>query len=304
MTRFAIFCPACNTPATGSFCGRCGRAIPEESIAPPPPVVHLAKPTTPADSWEGDWAAAPPVAPPPAGSSRSVATMVIGGAAGLLFVLAAALGGIVLTRQHPGGRASDSAALVPSTAAPVSTESSSPTSAAPATSTQTVTVTEPATSEASATTSSETSESPPYEEPLDPDAEALATLQSNRENTLAWLHLDDRWVLQLSSKMDGSVDEMQYAEDGGHVFHYPDILAEHERTKELLDGFGIGSLTLLGSDFGRHSADEGRIWVLLADPGGISSAAEATRRCQDLYPGFSGDLLEDHCVPRRLSPPS
>ena len=39
--------------------------------------------------------------------------MVIGGAAGLLFVLAAALGGIVLTRQHPGGRASDSAALVP-----------------------------------------------------------------------------------------------------------------------------------------------------------------------------------------------
>ena len=197
--------------------------------------------------------------------------MVIGGAAGLLFVLAAALGGIVLTRQHPGGRASDSAALVPST---------------------------------SATTSSETSESPPYEEPLDPDAEALATLQSNRENTLAWLHLDDRWVLQLSSKRDGSVDEMQYAEDGGHVFHYPDILAEHERTKELLDGFGIGSLTLLGSDFGRHSADEGRIWVLLADPGGISSAAEATRRCQDLYPGFSGDLLEDHCVPRRLSPPS
>ena len=118
-------------------------------------------------------------------------------------------------------------------------------------------MTEPATSEASATTSSETSESPPYEEPLDPDAEALATLQSNRENTLAWLHLDDRWVLQLSSKMDGSVDEMQYAEDGGHVFHYPDILAEHERTKELLDGFGIGSLTLLGSDFGRTRGGSG-----------------------------------------------
>lgn len=148
---------------------------------------------------------------------------------------------------------------------------------------------------------------PTADDPSDPAgdrAAAEADLRRLRTESLRGLSLDGRWVLQLASKFDGAEDPYQYAEDGGHVFRLPDILAQHNRLRQEMAGYAYPTLLLLASDFGSpQRARNATIWTTIADPGRISSREAALAACQDLYPALTGDKLRDFCLPRRLTPP-
>jgi len=309
-----VRCPFCLTPAYGPYCGRCGRAVPQpapldatvtvdsrSSYWSSPPAVPAA-----AAQASGAHAGGNPTSPPRRGRGGSAIAIGLGAA---LFVAAAILGTIVATRDKPVYAASRPVNVSTSAtghAAPSRATTTSPaqetvatdTSTTTTTSTATVTVTEPA----SPGTSEPTSAS--HTATVDPQEVALEQLQAARDQSVAVVNLDGRWVLQLSSKANGSVDPLQQTRDGSHTFYYADIVDEHEQTTAALHERGIPALTLLGSDFGRQRAGQSRIWVLLGDPGGITTYDEALGFCRSLYPSFSGDLLKDHCLPRQLSRPS
>ncbi|MEI2778221.1 MAG: hypothetical protein V9G19_20085 [Tetrasphaera sp.] len=271
----ATICPSCGTASWGSFCGRCGRPLVAAAATPPPP---------PAE---------------PRGIGRAIGI-------GLICVLAAVTAGLgyrVLSRDNPtpagtpgvaagsesGTQTSrgNTATAPPATSAPPGETPSSP----PTTSTTTVTVSSTA-SEGSADDSSA-------------QRTANQSLREARVESLASLWLDGRWVLQLASKTNGMDDPLQTAENGSHTFYYTDIVAEQDRIKDRLAQRGWPSISLLASDFGTgQRVGYDRMWVLLGDPGGISSEAGAQSACQTLYPERSGELLKNVCVPRRLKPPS
>ena len=146
--------------------------------------------------------------------------------------------------------------------------------------------------------------SAPSGTPLNPEAVALHNLRASRAASLKGLRLDGRWVPQLASKYDGVKDLTQLSERGDHVFHYVDIGAEHDRLVALAESYGAVSLLLLGSDFGTtQNALSQKIWVTIADLGGLGSGADAGRACQSLYPDLTGRAMANVCVPRRLIPP-
>jgi len=139
---------------------------------------------------------------------------------------------------------------------------------------------------------------------VEPNVQALADLQTWRDDSLANTSLDGRWVLQLASKYPGVVDESQAALDGGSRFEAADIHAQFRQIADDMEGRGIPVIQLLDSDFGtKHSARSGTIWTLLADPGGISDRAAGERACADLYPNLSEKALRNVCLPRRLIQP-
>ncbi len=262
-----LTCTGCGASGTGAFCGHCGRPMGAASSSPSGP---------PAQDFT-------PVAR--AGGAKIVGYLLLG-------VLAIGVGGggyVLATRGSdgdspaPGTAADSSVAADTASTAPGSATTSDGTSEAP--------------------TPSDTTSSAATTPTRSAQARALDDLRSARQASLAGLVLDGRWVLQLSSKSNGISDERQTALDGGHVFHYDDILAEHAQTiRGRLEPRGWSSLTLLASDFGNYHAGNDRFWVLLADPGGIGSPSEAEVLCAELYPGKTGKALDDVCLPRRLRP--
>ena len=136
--------------------------------------------------------------------------------------------------------------------------------------------------------------------------EALSALEEDRARSRDGVTLDGRWALQLSSKYPGVEDPSQQAPvSGGHVFAAQDIWADYQARKTFAEGHGLPVLLLKDDDFGKSSSSHrSELFVVLADPHGIGSESEARTRCAELYPGESGDDLENLCLPRQLNPPS
>lgn len=137
-------------------------------------------------------------------------------------------------------------------------------------------------------------------------AQALARLEGERSRSLQGLSLDGRWVLQLSSKYPGVEDSDQVAPvSGGHVFHAQDIWVDYQSRASYAQDRGMPVRLVKGGDFGKSSSPrKHEMFVVLADPGGMTSQGQADARCAGLYPGTSGSALDNLCLPRRLNPPS
>ena len=102
----------------------------------------------------------------------------------------------------------------------------------------------------------------------DPQAAAQAALAESRAQTLAGLSLNGRWVLQLSSKTDGIVDNQQVAANGSHTFHNTDIQAQFDELSAQVKGAAMVPMVLTANDFASKPTPNGdKMWVLLADPG-------------------------------------
>ncbi len=141
--------------------------------------------------------------------------------------------------------------------------------------------------------------------PADGDAEAraLAELAALRAQSLARAALDGRWVAQLASKDVGITDPLQTAQNGTHVFHAVDVLAESRAAlATVTDPSAV--LVLQGTDFGRRStADDGDpYWITVVDAG-FTGRGAVEAWCAATYPQLHGAELTNACVPRRLTPP-
>ncbi|MGV1010256.1 MAG: hypothetical protein ACOYBY_16895 [Dermatophilaceae bacterium] len=172
-----------------------------------------------------------------------------------------------------------------------------PTSAAP------VTVTQTASTETSPQPRSPATASPSAPPSADPQAPARQSLVEARSRALQGLSLNGRWVLQLSSKSDGIVDEQQTAANGTHTFHFTDIQAQFDQLSALARNAGMVPMVVTANDFGTKRTPNGdQLWVLLADAGGLSSKDAAQAACARLFPQLSGAALSNACVPRTLVP--
>ncbi|MGY1699339.1 hypothetical protein [Geodermatophilus sp. SYSU D00766] len=147
----------------------------------------------------------------------------------------------------------------------------------------------------------------PQEQPDTPAAgaeeRALAELAALRQESLARLSTDGRWVAQLASKDVGIVDPLQVAQNGTHTFRAVDILAENRAALATV-GDPAAVLTLHGTDFGRNArtADGDPFWMTVVDVG-AGSRADVEAWCAATYPQLTGEELTNSCVPRRLVPP-
>ncbi|MFN8098802.1 MAG: hypothetical protein U0Q21_11020 [Dermatophilaceae bacterium] len=226
-----------------------------------------------------------------------------GGARIVGYALSAALAigigglGYVLATRDSGGDGSAGGASIPASASGAASPAGTTSGADPATSEPTPA---DATSQDTATADPTSSTRAPT---LTAQERGLDELRSARETSLEGLLLDGRWALRLSSKSNGISDARQYAGDGSHVFHYDDIAAQYARLRaDVIESRGWPSLTLLASDYGPYHAGNNRFWNLLADPGGITSAAEGEAVCAGIFPQLSGDALDDVCIPTQLRP--
>ncbi len=243
-----------------------------------PPVYEPPAPTR--DASPDIWQHQPTGEPATPAGPRSGGMRWVGAVAALAVVVIAALLGVQTFRHKPQVPATGATAAgaTPVPSGSVALPSDVPSSTLPPTAT------------------SSTVESP--------ERKAHAELKAARAQSLAGLDLDGRWVLQLASKYDGVVDRTQLSTRGDHVFHYVDILAEHKHLDTKVRGVGMQPMLLLAKDFGTtQNPRAARIWVTLADPGGLDSMAAAQVECATLYPGMSAAARADVCLPRRLTPP-
>jgi hypothetical protein len=140
-------------------------------------------------------------------------------------------------------------------------------------------------------------------EPADPETAALVELDGLRNDSLARVPLDGRWVAQVASKYVGIADPLQEAPNGGHTFYAADILAEHLAVSGLVGGAADVYL-LAGTDFGKRSTgpDGQQFWITLVD-GGFGGEADVDAWCAATYPQLTPEERENTCAPRTLSPP-
>lgn len=155
----------------------------------------------------------------------------------------------------------------------------------------------------SPTPSSNSETSTPAE---DPQQAALAELTQQRARDLPRLSasLDGRYVLQIASKAEGTVDAMQTASNGSHTFYDTDILAEYRSLDKRFWQQGIAVYLVGGMDFGTASTipHPENYWVTLVDPGGISSYHDGRARCRSLFPELDDAHVQNTCLPRKLTP--
>ena len=113
---------------------------------------------------------------------------------------------------------------------------------------------------------------------------------------------NDGWILQLSSKADGTTDPLQKTRSGSHTFHLPDIYDQYLDLQKQLRPKGVEVYVLKSSDFGRQFAGP-TYWTLVATPGSVVDTNSGDRACQQLFPKLTGAVLLDSCYPRQYSPP-
>lgn len=143
---------------------------------------------------------------------------------------------------------------------------------------------------------------PPTSQPLAPESQALAQLETVREQDLRTVRFTGQWVAQLASKSVGIVDPLQTASNGSHTFYAQDILAEHLALRQDYDR-GAPVVLLLTTDYGERRTYRGEaLWATFA-LGSFGSAADARSWCSQRFPEHSGDALVNACAPRRLEPP-
>ncbi|MGY1831665.1 hypothetical protein ACI8AA_14735 [Geodermatophilus sp. SYSU D01180] len=136
-----------------------------------------------------------------------------------------------------------------------------------------------------------------------PEEQALAELESLREESRASLSLDGRWVAQVASKNVGITDPLQTTATGSHQFFAVDILAESRSLLSLADTSQVHVLTSF--DFGRRSAaaNGDPYWITIVDAG-FGSGDDVRAWCAGAFPRLSGDALANACVARTLEPPN
>lgn len=123
-------------------------------------------------------------------------------------------------------------------------------------------------------------------------------LEQYRQQSLAQLRLDGRWIVELSAKRPGISDPLQIAANGTHTFYFTDILALHESLEQRLPDVDV--LLLRRADWGKQGRD---LWFTIADPGGLGSKESAQAWCAGRFPELSGEALANQCTPRELLPP-
>lgn len=127
--------------------------------------------------------------------------------------------------------------------------------------------------------------------------EAEQQFERYREQSLP-LTYDERWVVELSAKRPGISDPLQVAANGSHVFYLTDIVAVHENLVSRFPGTSV--LALRRADWGRQGRD---LWQSVADPGNLTSEADAEAWCAASFPELSGDVLDNQCTPRQMTAP-
>jgi hypothetical protein len=278
----ARFCGSCGRPlgALDRNCGYCGWPVPQQPPAEP------AAPGAPVPPWAmtpGSYPAGAPMpspvppARPPGNRGLLVATLVVGV---VVVALVAGLGVWYLAGRHRDSTAATAPSPDPLPA--VTSQSPSTPTVQPSTPTPTPRRTPTRTPSA--------------------QAAALAQLKAIRSRDLSSLTLDGRWIDVLAAKSDGITDHRQPNFAVDDIFHYPDILAEHERLRND-PALGGHVYLLTGTDFGQRSKHAGKtLWTTIYDDS-FTSKADAQESCRRLYPGLSGDRLDDHCLARRLTRP-
>ncbi|PRY48130.1 hypothetical protein LY71_11016 [Geodermatophilus tzadiensis] len=138
---------------------------------------------------------------------------------------------------------------------------------------------------------------------VSPEGQALADLQALRDESLARVDLDGRWVAQVASKDVGITDPLQTAANGTHQFFAADILAESRAALSAVED-PANLYVLSSTDFGTTSTapDGGPYWVTLVD-GGFTGESAVDAWCAGVYPQLSAEQLANTCVGRPLTPP-
>ncbi|SDC38193.1 hypothetical protein SAMN05660690_1196 [Geodermatophilus telluris] len=136
-----------------------------------------------------------------------------------------------------------------------------------------------------------------------PEEQALADLQALRDESLARVVLDGRWVAQVASKDVGITDPLQTAANGTHQFFAADILQESRAALSVVED-PSDLYVLWSTDFGRASTapDGDPYWVTLVD-GDFASEGAVDAWCAGAYPQLSAEQLANTCVGRTLTPP-
>ena len=264
-----------------ALAGSAPRTLSGPSTPPRAPSVYTPPPTpsiyTPQPASSHSSTAVPE---PPRGSRTPTVVLIT-----TLAVIALAGGGWWLT--HRGSSATASDRTVPMVATSTSTPDSAPT--VTATATMTVTRTATPTPTPRATTMSA--------------AQALSALQAARTSSLAALGApNDEWILQLSSKADGTTDKLQKTRSGSHTFHLPDIYEQYIDLQRQLTPQGVGVFMVESSDFGRQVSGP-TYWTVIATEPSVVDQSSGTSACQKLFPRLSGNALLDTCMPRQYSAP-
>lgn len=260
-------CPKCGAPGEGRFCAQCGTELTTQSWD---------------DSEDRFWQQSPagPRQEPPAGppSRRRIWPVAV------LLVAVLAIAGTALWFVT----APDDRVEAQRTSSGSGTESSS---------TQTSSTSEDAATDTTTTTTTTTTSSsttPPVD----------AQLETTRQSALGRAHLDGRYAVTLSSKMDGQRDEYQTTASGSHVFRLADILALHE---DLVDEYGDdGDVYLFTDQDLASTADKdygSTMWMTVLDPGGLESKEDALDWCENAFAHQTDEERANSCGSRRLETP-
>lgn len=129
---------------------------------------------------------------------------------------------------------------------------------------------------------------------------AQAELDSLAQEGLNEVALDGQWAAMIASKYDGVRDPLQETSKGKHVFHYADILAEHQELKNE-DNLGTEVVLLRSTAYGRRIKAHGKVLYVTLALGSFSSKQEVLSWCPSRFADLSGARLANHCVATRLT---
>lgn len=124
-----------------------------------------------------------------------------------------------------------------------------------------------------------------------PEASATAALAAQREEDLAALALDGRWVAELASREAGTGGAQPGAPEGAEAREPVEILAEH---RALRARYGAGVRLLSEADLAHGGA--ATRWVTVYAPGTFATRGDAAAWCGHQTAAWG----EPRCVPRSL----
>lgn len=130
---------------------------------------------------------------------------------------------------------------------------------------------------------------------------ARERLEQLADDGLDQVSLDGSHAAMIASKWNGIKDPLQKTASGSHVFHYSDILDEHE-TLVGEDNLGRTVILLRSTDYGRHATSpKGKVLYVTIAYGGFSSSDEVRDWCEERFAGLSPNERANTCVSTRLT---
>jgi hypothetical protein len=126
-------------------------------------------------------------------------------------------------------------------------------------------------------------------------------LEALRQESLAAVPRDGRWVAQLASKYAGMSVPDETSDDGDHTFTAAEVLAEHERLRERL---GPAVFLVRTGDYGKRQRVDGQeLWVTFATDAAFRTPDDVRSWCAAHFGELAGAALDNACTPRRFNPP-